>query len=192
MPGLTHSDACTEMPGTVMQVFFMWPVEELVQRMHNSPEFCEARGQARNEPGFLHHKEARRIDAETNQQLSSPRAATYQIAADWAQPFTYLTWSTGFMFLRSAANSPIPTWPIPSVANSSHDVCIACQVASHHVHGVSGLAQAHCGAERKIRRLAGVLHCRSVCRTSSSITSCWQSCAAPKNRAAASCAPSRT
>ena len=90
-----------------MQHFYYFGAERAVQLLHDDPDFCAAVGKDRDAPGsFFRSSEAERIDRETAQQLTKtdangqPLAAAYQIGLDWAQPFRFVTWSTGFLYMR--------------------------------------------------------------------------------------------
>lgn len=87
-----------------MQVTSVRPLGEVLQDMHDSPEFCEGRVAGCPE-GYVAYQDADRINSVTNDALKNSDTGVYQFGMDWAEPFKHYTWSTGFMFARYNINS---------------------------------------------------------------------------------------
>lgn len=83
-----------------MQVFWYLGVEAAIQRMFDNPEFCAARGTARDGPGYYTSKEAERVNVETAGALRKERASAYEGGIDWMQPYAAISWSCGVKTLR--------------------------------------------------------------------------------------------
>ena len=79
----------------------------LRNRMFSDPTWCKLRGTGREEEGqpydFWHSEEAARLDEATDNIFTDDKersVSTYDLGIDWGQPFTFRTWSSGYVALR--------------------------------------------------------------------------------------------
>ena len=86
----------------------------LRNRMFSDPTWCKLRGTGREEEGqshdFWHSEEAIRLDEATDYILGNDQksVSTYDLGLDWGQPFTFRTWSSGYVALRCIFRPEIP------------------------------------------------------------------------------------
>ena len=86
----------------LVQVFYDFGLEEVVQQMFADPEFCKHRATERDlsDAGYYGTQEAARINKQTDGKLMKHSNSAYEWAIDDGQPFTFAKWSTGLLVMR--------------------------------------------------------------------------------------------
>jgi hypothetical protein len=89
----------------LVQTIFYLGVKRAMHQLFSSPLYCQARAEffAAGRPSSVYQsKEAARIDQETDgKYVHKEQTVLLQLSSDGAQVFTFATWGTWFIWVRS-------------------------------------------------------------------------------------------